>query len=478
MSASMIIRHCEGLRAKRGRTEAISKTRLLRLRLAMTIILSVLFSCYSGAGFCEPPKSAQKYNINLEQAVAIAFKNNKDIQIQEQEIIAAQANILGAKSAFLPSVNASASYTYNAGILSIPQVQNSKKDIGVFTGYKNDNRAGVSADQNLYNGGANIANLKQTQVKLKIQEATLRARKLDIEFECKRLYFGLLLAYQTERITQSLFDQARSHSKDVKNKFEQGTASRFDLLQSKVQVSKISPELIKAKNSINIIASELKKLLGLGIDDEVFTQETLKYEPVEIKEGEFLKSAYLNKPEMVVQSLGADVNKWAIELAKAQNRPQVNASLGYNYRSNDIGDMFNNRHNLWNAGLTVSVPIFDAFSSKAKVDQARARYAQANLAKVNLSQQIAVDIRQGCLDLKQAQEVINSQEDNILEAKEALTIANVSYDNGRATNLDVLDAQVSLGQVEKNLSEGIYDYLIAKASLDRSMGKGIDHEDK
>ena len=444
----------------------------MRQSLKAAIILILIF-CWSEAGFCASSKEPQKYSLTLEQAVNIAFKNNKDIQIQEQELNAAKAGILDAQSAFLPSVNASAGYTYNTGILTFPQVQTTKKDIGVFTGYKSDNRAGISVEQNLYSGGANSANLRQAQIKLTIQEETLRARKLSTEFECKRLYFGLLLAYETARITQGLFDQAESHYKDVKQKFEQGTASRFDLLQSKVQVSKISPELIKAKNSIDLIASELKKLLGLKMDDEVSSQEQLKYEPVEITEGEFLKGAYLNKPEMILQSLGVDVNKWAIELAKALNRPQINASLGYDYRSDNLANMFNNRHNLWDVGFTVSVPIFDGFSSKAKVDQARARYAQANLSKENLSGQIAVDIRQACLDLKQAQEVISSQKDNILEAKEALKIANISYDNGRATNLDVLDSQVSLGQVEKNLSEGIYDYLIAKASLDRSMGASI-----
>jgi outer membrane protein TolC len=120
----------------------------------------------------------------------------------------------------------------------------------------------------------------------------------------------------------------------------------------------------------------------------------------------------------------------------------------------------------------VSLPVFDGYSTKAKVDQARARYEQAVLAKEDLGEQIAVDIRKACLDLKQAQAIIESQKDNIEEAREALKISEVSYDNGEGTNLDVLDSQVSLSQVQKNLSEGVYDYLMAKAFLDRTMGQG------
>ena len=199
---------------------------------------------------------------------------------------------------------------------------------------------------------------------------------------------------------------------------------------------------------------------------------------IEIREAEFLQSAYLNKPEMALVSLGIDIRKWSIQMAKAGMRPQVVAGLGYSFRSNNPGNMFNSRHSNWNAGFTVTIPIFDGFSTKAKVDEAGQRYAQANLEKEDLGEQIAVDIRQACLDLRQAEAIINSSKDTIGEAKEALKISEISYDNGEGTNLDVLDAQVSLSQVEKNLSEGIYDYLIANAFLDRTMGKSSFEEGK
>ncbi len=60
---------------------------------------------------------------------------------------------------------------------------------------------------------------------------------------------------------------------------------------------------------------------------------------------------------------------------------------------------------------------------------------------------------------------------NAAEAKEALKISYISYDNGVGINLDVIDSQVALGQVEKNLASGMYDYLLAQAYLDRTMGR-------
>ncbi|MBU0548636.1 MAG: TolC family protein [Candidatus Omnitrophica bacterium] len=429
------------------------------------ILVILVLSC-AGALY------AQDNPLSLRDTILTAFKSNIDIQIQEQELVISRSDILGAKSEFLPQLDLNAGYARNGAVASA--VAHGKKEAGVFTGYKNDNSLGAGLSQVVYSGGFNAANLNQARLSLKIAEETLRAKKLDIEFEAKRLYYGLLLAYETERIAQELTGNAKDHYEDVKNRYTQGLSSRFDLLQSSVQVSLTIPELVKAKNAVELIKAELKKLLSFKQQQPLeVTDKQLSYTLIDIKEGDFLKQAYLNKPEMALRTLGVDINKWSIQMAKSGWRPQINANAGYDFRSNNWGNMINKPHSNWNVGFKLSLAVFDGFSTKAKVDAAKARYSQAVLTKENLVEQIAVDVRQACLDLKQAEQVINSQKDNVGQAKEALEIAKVSYDNGEAKNLDVLDAQISLGQIETNLSQGIYDYLMAHAELDRTLGKSF-----
>ncbi|MBM3250373.1 MAG: TolC family protein [Candidatus Omnitrophica bacterium] len=402
---------------------------------------------------------AAEEELTLKKAIIIAFAGNKNIQIQEEGIRVAKANMLEATSKFLPQVSLDASYTYN----DKTPTQN------IFFGFQNDNLLGLTFSESIYNGGANIANFRQAKINLKVAEETLRAGKMDVEFEAKRLYYGLLLAYENERIAGDLVGQARSHYLNVEDKFKHGTASRFDVLQSKVEAALLEPQLIQARNDIDFIKAELNKLFARKVGTPIEVKEKLTYQPRKIEEEEFLKTAYLNKPELILKALGVDLSKWSIQMAKSGYRPDINIQAGYAYRSNNTADMINGRHMNWNAGVSVTVPIFEGFSTKAKVDAAKAQYAQAALDKDNLSDQIAVDVRKDCLDLKQAEAIIFSQEENITEAREALRIAEVSYDNGVAINLDVLDAQVSLAQVQKNLAAGIYDYLMAEASLDRNM---------
>lgn len=445
--------------------------------LAVLLFFLMLLPAGQDAGYCES-QPAKVYEFStLADAVAIAFRNNKDIQIQEYSIKVAQADILYARSAFLPNLDFNGGYTHNGAVLRLSNAQNSKKDPGVFSGYIDTNTAGLNASQTVYNGGANIASLREAQVGLKEQLETLRATKLNVELDAKRLYYGLLLAYETERIARDLVEQAQTHYQQVKQKYEQGTASRFDVLQSKVQVSLLMPQLISARNAVELIVAEMDKLLGVKVGSDVIINDKLIQTPLEIKEEDFLREAYLNEPEMILKSLGIDMGKWAIKYARAGWLPQVEAGAEYVYQSNNPGNMINNKHGNWNIGFTVRIPLFDGFSTKAKVDAAKAQYMQSVVSKDNLSDQVAVDVKQSCLDLVKSDTIIKSQEDNLQDAKEALKISYVRYDNGVGINLDVLDAQVSLANVEKNLAEGIYDYIMAQARLDRLMGRSYIKEE-
>jgi outer membrane protein TolC len=203
----------------------------------------------------------------------------------------------------------------------------------------------------------------------------------------------------------------------------------------------------------------------------------LDYKLIDITEDKYLQEAYSRNPQMILKLLGIDINKWAIEYAKAGWLPQVNATANYTFESDNVSVLILPRQSLWNVGVQASIALFDGFATKAKVDQARAQYNQARLQKEDIVDQIAVNIKQACLNLVESKTVIDSQKDTVVEATEALRLSNVRFDNGVGINLDVLDAQTSLAQVEQNLAQGIYDYLMAKAQLNRVMGRQYSGEE-
>ena len=452
----------------------------MTIRKKSVLIVTALVLLLSARPHCThaedaPPVSSIKV-LTIKDAVKTALINNKSIQEQEEEVAYARANILYAKSLFLPQVYTGFDYTYNGSVFYSEPMPNNRKDTRIFSGYKSDNFFDITAEETVYNGGANIANLKQARLGLKAQEETLRASKLEIEFETKRLFYGLLLAYETSRIARDLVGQAEEHYLEVKMKFEEGTASKFDVLQSKVQVSRLIPQLVNADNAIELLKAEFKQLLFLNMKDNIDVSGKLKYLPIEINEDDFLKEAYSGNPQMVLKLLGIDISKWGIEFARSGWLPQISANAAYGYRSNDIAKMINPRHDNWSVGVKASIAIFDGFATKAKVDEAKARYNQSYLQKEDYVEQLAVDIKNACLNLNEAAAIILAERDTVAEAKEALRLSEVRFNNGVGINLDVLDSQVALAQVEESLAQGMYDYIMAKSQLDRTMGQEFSRE--
>ncbi len=437
--------------------------------LALIFFIGSIGPLYAGI------EEKREFSLSFADAVSLAFKNNKDILIQESQIKAAKAKILRAQGEFLPKVNVNSGYTHRDSVMNLgsSQTNNLDKDLGVFVGYEDEKKVGISIEQPIFEGGRNIAALKQAKLKLKVQQENLRALKLAVEFETQRLYYGILLAYETERIAQELLKQAKSHYEIVKRKFEEGASSRFDLLQSKVQVSKVVPQFVRAQNAKELILSEFKKLVGLRTKDPVALKDQLTYSLIDLNEESLLRIAYRKRPELIIRALEINIGEEDISAAKAAGRPRVNAGFNYEYKSDDIEDIFNSKHNNWNAGLSISLPLFDGFSAKAKVDEAKARYRQAELSEEDMQETVALEVRKAVLSLIQAQAIVESQQDSLEEAREAVRIAEVRYDNGGGTNLDVLDAQVSLSQIENNLNQGIYDYIMGNAYLNRIMGVSL-----
>lgn len=122
-------------------------------------------------------------------------------------------------------------------------------------------------------------------------------------------------------------------------------------------------------------------------------------------------------------------------------------------------------------GIAGTYTFFEGLSNYGKVVEARENVAQAEAGESLMLKGIEVEVRSAVLELTTAREVIKSQEKAIEQATESLKIARTQYRMGEATNLDVLDAQVSLTQAEVQNIQARHDYIIAQAKLAKALGR-------
>jgi outer membrane protein len=125
----------------------------------------------------------------------------------------------------------------------------------------------------------------------------------------------------------------------------------------------------------------------------------------------------------------------------------------------------------WNIGAQVNIPIFSGFSTKYQVTEAQANLEVLTANETALRQNIYQNVKQAWINMQQAAERITTADISIRQAKENLDLANGRYASGVGSPIEVTDALVAESNAKTAQISALYDYKLAKASLEKAMGE-------
>jgi len=146
-----------------------------------------------------------------------------------------------------------------------------------------------------------------------------------------------------------------------------------------------------------------------------------------------------------------------VEIAKSNKKPQIVMNL----ESGLSG---------WQVAVIGEVPIFDGGVNESKIKQAEINLSQVDLSEEQAKQMIELEVRSAYLNMKEAEKLIKVTEQGIENSLESFRIAQVKYNEGIATNTEVIDAQSALIEAETNHLNALYDYNTNRAALIKAMG--------
>lgn len=137
-------------------------------------------------------------------------------------------------------------------------------------------------------------------------------------------------------------------------------------------------------------------------------------------------------------------------------------------------------HYTWNpysvAALSLQIPIFSGFQRQNTLRQTKVQQQQLDLQKENARRGLVVAAKQSLSSLETSLKQYKAAKATVEGAQTGYDIARKMYEVGRATVLEVNDAQLALLQSKLNLNQAIYSYLVAKSSLDLVLG--VDRANK
>jgi len=438
------------------------------MKNAVKVLIIISFVLYTGSlGF-----SQEKLKLTLDKSVELALKQNPQHLATAQRVDAARSGVREAVSAFFPSLNGQGQRTLNEKVMELefPSMIPGEPPQRVEIDFTRDYQFSLALSMPLYTGGLLVAGYKQADYNLKSSQQQLRQSRQSTVFNTKQAFFGILLAEHFVEVAQEAVKDAEDFYENVKIQYEVGMASQFDLLRSEVRLANLQPQLIKAKNNLEIAKLNLKTILGLDLSTEIETEGKLEYIPSEIDLEECITKALSNRPELKQLSFQKMIAGEGLKMARASGLPSVAVSGQYNFWADQFNFKDDTWQNYYSLNLVLSIPVFNGLSSSAKAAKSKAAIRELELTQEGLIEMLKFEVMQAVLKIKEAEQSLLSQEKNVEQAQESLRIAELNYNEGLVTILDVQQAQTALAQAKTNYSQALYDYAVARAELDKATG--------
>lgn len=430
-------------------------------RKVIFLILYFVFSIFN-------PVYAEEI-LTLEKCIELALKNNQTIKIAEQKIFSAQWKIKETFAGYLPQVNVSGTYLRKKKTEIEPSILQAMKSRSFSLAFAEEIYTGrLSLEQPIYTWGKISQANRQAALAYQIAREEYLKTKNEIVAQVKETFYRLLLAKQMVLISQEAVEVTAGHLRVTETFYKEGKVSKYDVSRAKVQLTNAQTNLIKAKNALKLAKETLFYLLNTK-PDEVDVQGEMKYLPREIDLDTALEEALSNRPETKQMKLQEEIGNSLIKLTKASNKPTVILSGNYDWQNDQLSTK--DWYDTWQALLVLNVPLFDGFSTRAKVKQSEANLEQIKLSRDLIIESVKLEVKQAVLNFQQAKESIEAQKENVETAKDNLRIAQERYKLGLMSNIEVRDAELTLTQAETNYYQAIADYLIALVKLEKAIGK-------
>ena len=415
--------------------------------------------------------------LTLEDALRIALSENASVQVADMEIERMGYARKGTYASLFPQVSGSGSFQRTIK----KQVMYMDFDIGggggtgegFEVGRWNTWSMGLSASMPLVNAQLwKRLRVSGEDVELAVEKA--RSSRLETVNQVKQAFFACLLAKEAFTVYKSAYENALANCEQIQRRYNAQKASELDLTRAKTTLANAIPNVYDSESAVILALWQLKAVMGVSLDANIDVAGDLddyaEHMLYDIQASEQLSLE--DNSTMRQLAIQAEQLADAIKIQKYAFLPTL--SLSFNYSLNAMANDFVFSEYRWSpysfVGISLSVPIFSGGQRLNAVRQARVQAQELDVQRVNTERQLKIAIRQYLNQMETAMKSFSSARTAAETAQKAYDIAAKSYDVGRSTLTDLNDAQYALTQSQLGVCQAIYSFVVAKASLENTLG--------
>ena len=448
--------------------------------------------------------------VTFEEAIRLALVQNPRLRRAETAVSAAGEAVELARAAFLPDLSATVQPTRRYGLgfdQTTGSLQQSTSDVM---------SASLSTSVNLFNGFRDQADLRRRRVEQEARGFTMQRTQEDVVFTVASQFLSVVLEREIRQIRTDALASQHAQLDRIQELVDAGVRPRVDLIAQAAVLAEAEFAVLQAESAIDLAETELVRTLQLdprghyrfvapSLDGMAQAPDTFDLQTM-------IDVAFERRPDLRAQELQIQAAEQGIRVASSGYYPRVNAfaNVGSSFsslarrpiegslvsvpvttesgeqilvggvpftfvgnpafESTPFVDQFFTENRAGGVGLSLTVPIFDRFATRAQVRQARLAVENERIIRSQLEQDVAVEVRQAYLDYRNAEKRLQVANRQIDAARAALAAEEDRYEFGVATLFELTQARSRVVEAESILAQSTAMYVFQRRRLEYTAG--------
>ncbi|MGA1976583.1 MAG: TolC family protein [Bacteroidales bacterium] len=431
--------------------------------MALMIILSIPVNCQNDQG----KNSFTSDSVSLKSVIDEVIKTHPTVKGAEEALRNADARIGLARTGYYPVIDAGADYS-NIGPLMKITIPN----MGTFQLYPENNySAEIDYRQVIYDFGRTRTNIQIETEGKAIGEKTLDQTRQIMALATINNFYTLAYLQSAIVIKDEELKTLQAHLKYVETMKATGAATDYEVLTTKVKISSAESQKSDLLAALAIQQSYLSCLTGRENWLPVVREE-LEASAQEASRDSLLTFAYHNRDEMAINSEKAIVAGLRYQQIKAQDKPVINFMASGGAKNGYLPNLDKITPN-YVVGVNISVPIFSAMKTKYNLLQAKSTINTLNYETENTKRNITSEVREAEEYVASARQKEAQFTLQLEQAQKAFSLAEISYESGTITNLELLDASTTVSESRLMLLKSKIDLVASIYRLKAALGERL-----
>ncbi len=322
---------------------------------------------------------------------------------------------------------------------------------------------GINAGWTLWNGGIRENTIKRDRLQMDAAALNTDDMMRSLETDLLSVYINILYAGESISIYEEAAELSKAQAERARQLMEAGRVSKVDYAQLEAQYEQDRYALVNARGTYDTRRMELKRLLELGIEEDItplnieWNEEQVLAELPPIEESYRLAAATdvkLKALELQQESADAD-----IAIAKGSRLPKIslNAGVGTGYFApgDGFGTQMKQAFNE-SVGLTLSIPILDNKKSKTAIAKANVQRVNSMLDIQSRYNDIAQTVESWYIDLRAAQSRYKAAEEQVKATTLSNDLVNEQFRLGLLNTVELLTAHNNMLEARHSLLQAKY----------------------